>query len=150
MSSILSPSPALCYFLLQPKWRRRDGMSVIRYNHWSSTTRRGFAESGFKKLTTIPILFCSAPGTSSTASPKTIFINWSYPRRVPLTFLPLLRWREMVLSKYDLQILKNGVSQNIINQAKKCKQKARNYLRFGPFDPIFFRIHDESTKWCAW
>ena len=52
-----------------------------------------------KALTTMPIFLFSDAETSSTASPSTMFINWSNPRRVPDTFLPLLMWRDIVLSR---------------------------------------------------
>lgn len=89
------------------------------------------------KLTTMPILLDSDPEVSSTASPKTMFINWSYPRRVPLTFLPLFRCKEMVLSRYDLHVRQfNWNSEVYSTESHTQKDTAGLYLRLGPLDPM--------------
>ena len=82
-------------------------------------------------------LFPAGLGLSSIASSRTMFIKLSNPRKVPETYLPLLRWRLIVLSRYDLYKLMPKYVILITKMKDKNNFPSYN-LRFGPLEPILF------------
>ncbi len=108
-----------------------------------------YVENLWNKIrTTMPSLFLWLLDASSIASPSTKFINWSYPRKVPVILRFLFKFNETLLSRYDLQKEQGTNTYRHKNTAQDKYYAA--YFKFGPREELIifasFSCYDNLTS----